>query len=85
MNNIDLTKKEEKLLTRMAKMRKLYLGISILCVFIALSLLVYHLLIAKDFNGTRFVIVILVLLAGKTNLRQYRVAGIFNKFRQSAN
>ena len=85
MNDANLTEKEKKLLSRMAKMRKLYLGLSILCVIIAISLLVYHLFIAKDFNATRFVIIILVLLAGKTNLRQYRVAGIFNKLKQSAN
>jgi hypothetical protein len=75
----DLTDAEGKFLVRAAKRKNLFLLSSIATVVVAVSFLVYHSLIAKDLNGTRFAIIIILLLSGRTYLRLYKSAVIFSK------
>jgi hypothetical protein len=77
--DIRLTDQEEKFLIRAAKRKVLFLLSSIATVVVAISFLVYHGLIAKDMNGLRFVIILLLLLSGRSYLRLYKSAVIFNK------
>ncbi len=77
----DLTEAEGKFLARTAKRKNLFLGSSIATVVVAVSFLVYHILIAKDMNGTRFALIIILLLSGRTYLRLYKSAVIFDKLK----
>ncbi len=76
---MELSNKEKLFLERLARRRDLYLLFSLLSVGIAAFLLVYHGLIQQDLNGLRFVIIVLLSLAGRAHLRQYRSAVIFHK------
>jgi len=75
----ELTETDKKFLTRAAKRKGLFLMSSIATVVVAVSFLVYHGLFAKDMNGLRFVIILLLLLSGRSYLRLYKSAVIFNK------
>ena len=70
---------ERNFLKRAAKRKTLFLFSSIATVVVALSFLAYHGLIIKDMNGLRFVIILLLLLSGRSYLRLYKCAVIFNK------
>ncbi len=74
-----LTPGEKSFLTRAAKRKILFLLSSIATVAVAAVFLVYHGLIAKDMSGPRFVIILLLLLSGRSYLRLYRSAVIFSK------
>jgi hypothetical protein len=76
-----LTDAEGKFLARVAKRKNLFLLSSIATVVVAVSFLVYHALIAKDLNGLRFAIIIMLLLSGRTYLRLYKSAVIFSKLK----
>lgn len=78
---MELNNKEKLFLVRVTKRKNLYLTFSILSVIIAVFLLVYYGLIKEDINALRFVIIILILLAGKAHLRQYRSAVILHKLK----
>jgi hypothetical protein len=78
-----LTEKEKKFLRSAAKRRSLFLMSSVATVIVAVSFLVYHGLVAKDMNGPRFVIILLLLLSGRSYLRLYKSAVIFNKLRST--
>ncbi len=78
---MELTNREKLFLVRVAKRKNLYLIFSILSVIIAVFLLIFHGLIMRDINALRFIIIILLLLAGRAHLRQYRSAIIFHKLR----
>ena len=75
----DLTEAEGKFLVRAAKRKNLFLLSSIATVVVAVSFLIYHALIAKDLNGLRFAVIIILLLSGRTYLRLYKSAVIFSK------
>lgn len=79
-----LTDQEKKFLASAAKRRILFLLSSIVTVVVAISFLVYHGLIAKDMNGVRFVIILLLLLSGRSYLRLYKSAVIFSKLNAGA-
>jgi hypothetical protein len=74
-----LRESEYAFLNRAAKRKSLFLISSIATVVVALSFLAYHGLIAKDLNGARFVIILLLLLSGRSYLRLYKCAVIFKK------
>ena len=76
-----LTEQEKAFLSRAAKRKKLFLASSMATVVVALSFLVYHVLIAKDMNGLRFAVIILLLLSGRSYLRLYKSAVIFSKLK----
>jgi hypothetical protein len=80
---IKLTDSEKAFLERMAKRKKLWLVFSVVSVAVAIAFFVYHALIVKDFNMLRFVVLLLLLLTGRSHLRQYRSAVIFSKLRGS--
>jgi uncharacterized membrane protein len=79
--SLELTEKEKSFLVRTAKRKKLFLTSSVLSVLVAVVFVVYHGLIVGDLNAMRFVIVILLLLSGRSHLRQYKSALIFNKLK----
>ncbi len=74
-----LTDQEKNFLTRAARRRILFLLSSIATVLVAVIFLAYHGIIVKDMNGPRFVIILLLLLSGRSYLRLYKSATIFNK------
>jgi hypothetical protein len=74
-----LTEEEKRFLIRAAKRRNLFLLSSIASVLVAVLFLAYHALIAKDLNGLRFAVIIILLLSGRSYLRLYKSAVIFNK------
>jgi hypothetical protein len=76
-----LTDQEKKFLGRAARRRRLFLLSSITTVVVAGTILVYHGLILRDMNGLRFVIILLLLLSGRSYLRLYKSATIFSKLR----
>jgi len=76
-----LTEHEKKFLSRAARRRSLFLLSSIATVLVAVTILVYHGLIMKDMNGSRFVIILLLLLSGRSYLRLYKSATIFSKLK----
>jgi hypothetical protein len=76
-----LTDQEKKFLSRAARRRSLFLLSSIATVVVAVTILVYHGLIMKDMNGPRFVIILLLLLSGRSYLRLYKSATIFRKIK----
>jgi hypothetical protein len=77
--DVELSDREKSLMNRIARQKNLYLVFSILSVVIAVALLIYYVLIAKNITSLRFVIVVLILLAGRSHLRQYRSAVILHK------
>jgi hypothetical protein len=77
----ELTETEKNFSTRLAKRKSLFLISSVATVVVAVSFLVYHGLFAKDMNGPRFVIILLLLLSGRSYLRLYKSAVIFNKLK----
>ncbi len=82
---IELTDSEKAYLARTVRRKNLWLTFSLLSVAVAVSFLVYHVMIAKDLNGLRFVIILLLLLTGRSHLRQYRTAVIFSKLKCTGN
>jgi len=74
-----LTDQEKKFLSRAARRRSLFLLSSIATVVVAVAIFVYHGLIMKDLNSPRFVIILLLLLSGRSYLRLYKSATIFSK------
>lgn len=76
-----LTEREKNFLQGAAKRKKLFLASSIATVVVAAVFLVYHGLIAHDINGVRFVVILLLLLSGRSYLRLYRCASIFDKIK----
>lgn len=79
----ELTEKEKKFLSGAAKRKSLFLISSVATVVVAVSFFVYHGLVAKDMNGPRFVIILLLLLSGRSYLRLYKSAVIFSKFKNA--
>lgn len=80
----DLTEDEKSFLIRAAKRKNLFLLSSIASVVVAVSFFVYHVLIAKDLNGLKFAVIIILLLSGRSYLRLYRSAVIFNKLNHTS-
>lgn len=79
----ELTEKEKKFLSGAAKRKSLFLISSVATVVVALAFLVYHGLVAKDMNGPRSVIILLLLLSGRSYLRLYKSAVIFSKLKNT--
>jgi len=82
--NKALTDKEIKFLSRAARRKQLFLISSIVTVVVAVSFLVYHGVVAHDMNGLRFAVIIILLLSGRTYLRLYKSAVIFDKLKPSS-
>ena len=74
-----LTDQEKRFFSRVARRRNLFVFSSIATVVVAVTFLVYHGLILKDMTGPRFVIILLLLLSGRSYLRLYKCATIFGK------
>lgn len=78
---MELTAKEKNLLNRISRQKNLYLTFSIVNVAVAVSLVVYYGLVTQDISSIRIVLVILILLAGRAHLRQYRSAVLLGKLK----
>jgi hypothetical protein len=75
----NVTAQELKFLTGAARRRKLFLASSIATVAVAVAFVIYHGLVVKDLDGVRFVVILLLLLSGRSYLRLYKCASIFAK------
>ena len=75
----ELTEEEKRFLTRAAKRKNLFLISSVLSVVVSASFLVFHGIFARDLNGLRFAIIVILLLSGRSYLRLYKSAVIFGK------
>ena len=75
-----LTKQEQKLAVKAIKRKKLFLVISIIGVIVGLSLALFYFwksYVQPDFEvGSHFILVVMILLNARLNLRQYRYARI---------
>lgn len=78
---MELTAKEKNLLNRISRQKNLYLTFSIVNVAVAVLLVVYYGLVTQDISSIRIVLVILILLAGRAHLRQYRSAVLLGKLK----
>ena len=76
-----LTDQEKKFIGRAARRKKLFLYSSFTTVVVAVTYLVYHGLVMKDMDGPRFVIILLLMLSGRSYLRLYKSATIFGKLK----
>ena len=79
----DLTGTERAFVARAVRRRRLFLALSVLGLVVAVGLGVYYtwrkLHDPAYAVGPRLVIVVLILLNSRQNLRQYRFAGILQK------
>jgi hypothetical protein len=79
----ELTGTEKAFLARALRRRRLFLVLSVVGIVVAIGLVAYYTwrkLHDPTFAvGARVVIVVLVLLNARQNLRQYRFAGILEK------
>ncbi|MEO5356553.1 MAG: hypothetical protein H7844_04560 [Nitrospirae bacterium YQR-1] len=77
---MSLDVKDTQCINRLIKRKKYFLVFSISSTVMGLGLLSYH-LISKDLNGPRFVLIIFILLLGRSNLRQYRISQLLDKIK----
>ena len=75
----DLSPKEKKFLNRQIRYTNLYLYFSIAGVAIGLLLTVNLIWNQKIQSGTEFVLVILILLGARANLKQHKDGKLFQK------
>ena len=66
-------------LLRVARRGNLWRLFSMLSVAAAVFVLVYHGLIRKDFSGLVFLVILLLLLSARSQLRIWKCARIFDK------
>ncbi len=78
---IHLTHGEKAFLLRVARRRKFWLLFSILSVSVAVFFAIYHGLIRRDFTPPEFVIILLLLLSSRSQLRIWKTARIFEKIK----
>ena len=78
---MELSDSEKSLLNRIAGQKKIFLVFSIINVIIAVYLGIYYGLISENAKSIHFVLIILILLGGRSHLRQYRSALLLHKFK----
>lgn len=78
-----LTVEEQRFLTRAVRRKTLFLALSLIGIAVASGLAVYHgfswALGRTDRLGLHVVVVVLILLNARQNLRQHRYAGLLEK------
>jgi hypothetical protein len=77
---MELDAKDTQFVSRLIKRKNFFLAFSISSTMMGLGLLIYH-LISKDLNGPRFVLIVFILLSGRSNLRQYRISQLLTKIK----
>ncbi len=84
-----LSNYENKLINNAIKRKKLFLALSIISVIIGLSLAALYTWRAfnqPDFReGIHFLVVVLILLNARQNLRQHNYAKVLEKFKSTQN
>ncbi len=78
-----LNTRETKLLNRIAGQKNIFLVFSIINVVVAVYLTIHYGLLADNFKSIHFVLIMLVLLGGRSHLRQYRSALLLHKLKIS--
>ena len=78
---MELNAKEKTLLNRISGQKKIFLAFSIINVVIAVYLSIYYGLFSENAKTIHFVLIILILLGGRSHLRQYRSALLLHKFK----
>jgi hypothetical protein len=82
-----LTEDERRFATRAVRRKNLFLALSLIGIAAALGLAAYHGFSwargSSDRLGLHVVVVILILLNARQNLRQYRYAGLLEKLGHS--
>ncbi|MEO5359000.1 MAG: hypothetical protein H7843_00985 [Nitrospirota bacterium] len=81
---MDLDDKDIRFYNRLLKRKKYFFLFSILSSVTGVVFLVYH-LIARDLDGARFVLAVFILLAGRSNLRQYKISLLLSKIKPLIN
>lgn len=74
-----LTAGEQSFLRRILRNRKFFLIFSYTGIGIAIFLLILYMIFLRNMNGTRFALIILILLLARANLRLYKASTIFQK------
>lgn len=77
--NPTLTAKERAFMQRLLRFRKFYFAVTWVGITVACLLLLAYLFWFNNMNGTRFALVILILLQSWGNLRLYKAASIIHK------
>ncbi|WP_420265585.1 hypothetical protein [Candidatus Magnetominusculus dajiuhuensis] len=80
---MELDDKDMKFFNRLLRRKNYFFLFSILSSIMGVAVLVYH-LIARDLDASKFVLVVFILLAGKANLRQYKISLLLSRIKQSA-
>jgi hypothetical protein len=78
---MDLSDNEKSLLNRIAGQKKIFLAFSIINVVIAVYLSIYYGLFSENAKTIHFVLIMLILLGGRSHLRQYRSAVLLHKLK----
>jgi hypothetical protein len=78
---MELSNKEKSLLNRIAGQKNIFLVFSIINVVIAVYLIIYYGLLSENAKSIHVVLIILILLGGRSHLRQYRSALLLHKLK----
>ncbi len=78
----DLTPKEKKYLKRQIRNVRNYVYFTIANLVVALGLLSYYILAKKMFSGSTIALIIVLLLAARANLKQYKDSKLFIKLQE---
>lgn len=78
----DLTPKEKKYLKRQIRNVRNYVYFTIANLTAAIGLLSYYILTNKMFSGSTFALIIVLLLAARANLKQYKDSKLFIKLQE---
>jgi hypothetical protein len=78
----DLTPGEKKYLKRQIRNAHNYVYFTIANLVVAIGLSSYYILANKMFSGSNFVLIIVLLLAARANLKQHKDAKLFIKLQE---
>ena len=78
---MELSNKEKSLLNRIAGQKNIFLVFSIINVVIAVYLSIYYGLLSENAKSIHVVLIILILLGGRSHFRQYRSALLLHKLK----
>ena len=79
-----LSKREQSFLLRVLKNRKMFLAFSYIGIVVAVFLLTLYMVFLDNMNGTRFALIIMILLKARANLKLYKAANILRKLSAGA-
>ncbi|MBF0567395.1 MAG: hypothetical protein HQK95_00865 [Nitrospirae bacterium] len=77
---MELDDKDMKFFNRLLGRKNYFFLFSILSSIMGVAVLLYH-LIARDLDASKAVLVVFILLAGKANLRQYKISLLLSRIK----